>query len=82
MIETFFSPLSDEILFLLDPKGYKARLLQLLDLAAEPMLNIDSIFSTKSNHWLLGTSLCRANPSEEHKPLQRGKDIPGRKDLS
>ena len=40
MIETFFSPLSDEILFLLDPKGYKARLLQLLDLAAEPILNI------------------------------------------
>ena len=79
MIETFFSPLSDEILFLLDPKGYKARLLQLLDLAAEPMLNI---FNKKSYHWLVGTSLCRANPSEEHKPLQRGKDIPGRKDLS
>ena len=84
MIETFFSPLSDEILFLLDPKGYKARLLQLLDLAAEPMLNIDSIFYTQKhlNHCLVGTSLCRANPSEEHKPLQRGKDIPGRGDLS
>ena len=36
MIKTFFSPLGDEILFLLNPEGYKARLLQLLNLAAEP----------------------------------------------